>query len=78
MAEGDDLPFNPNFVPHSYDFIKDLEHGYWKREGAAVMLEQELKQKAATTPPALPPARPPNPPLIRKGEDGFMIRKTGS
>ena len=38
-----------------------------------------MKQKAATTPSALPSSEPKKTlPLIRKGEDGFMIRKTGS
>ena len=77
-----DLPFNPNFVPRSYESLKDLEWGYWKREDAAVRLEHELNQKAAAVkPPSLPPARPRKArPLIRKGDKPgeILISKQGT
>jgi hypothetical protein len=69
------LPFNPNFVPRSYDSIKDLDDGYSKRESAAVMLEQELKQKAAA--PAPPAARPKRTPTVTTFKNGIRVRPDG-
>jgi hypothetical protein len=49
------LPWNPNFVPRTFDGLPDLEHEYWKAEQAALEFEKARDAKAT---PALPAPAP--------------------
>ena len=69
------LPFNPNFVPKSYDGLADLEWKYWKAEEKALDFEKGRDvKKAMEVSKALPPARPRKAPayITRKQLDSTL------